>query len=160
RAAQKAASKAASAKKTATRKNGPASHPLADYAGDYENPGYGIVRIIRDGETLKAAYNGITTPLEHWHYDVWNGLKTADPTFEDTKFKFESDVNGNIASLVVPFEPSVAATVFAKKPDAKYSDPSFLKSYVGKYKLASDVLSVDLKGNRLVISAPRQPSHE
>jgi len=160
RAAQKAASKAASAKKTATRKSGPASHPLADYAGDYENSGYGIVRIVRDGDTLKATYNGITTPLEHWHYDVWNGLKTADPTFENAKFKFESDFNGNVATLVVPFEPSVAATVFAKKPDAKYSDPAFLKSFTGKYKLAADVLSVDLKGNRLVVSAPRQPSYE
>ncbi|HEV2721297.1 MAG TPA: serine hydrolase [Thermoanaerobaculia bacterium] len=160
RAAQKASSKAAHAKKTATRKNGPASHPLADYAGDYENPGYGIVRIARDGETLKATYNGITTPLEHWHYDVWNGLKTADPTFEDKKFKFESDFDGNVASLVVPLEPSVAATVFAKKPDAKLSDAAFLKSFTGKYKLSADVVTVDLKGNRLVLNIPRQPSYE
>ena len=160
RSARKVTAKAAQAKKGATRKSGAASHPLDDYAGDYENPGYGVLRIVRNGDALKATYNGIATPLEHWHYDVWNGMKGDDVTLENTKFKFESDFDGNIASVVVPLEPAVAATVFTKKPDAKYSDPAFLKRFTGQYKLGPETFSVELHGNRLVLSAPRQASRE
>src|SRR5204863_224100 len=109
RDAAKAMQKSASAKKETTRKNGTASHPLDDYAGDYENHGYGTLRIARDGDALKATYNGIVTPLQHWHYDVWSGTKADDPTLKDMKLKFDTDFDGNIAALEVPFEPMVAA---------------------------------------------------
>lgn len=158
--AVKAMVKTAGEKKTLTRKSGPASHPLDDYAGEYENPGYGTLRITRGGDTLTAAYNGIVTPLEHWHYDVWSGTKTDDPTFKDLKLKFETDFDGNIAAVEVPFEPAVAAMRFAKKPDAKYRDPAYLTRLTGRYLLGPTPVTVDLRGNHLTASLPGQPPVE
>ena len=158
--AAKAMEKTAGEKKEATRKNAPPSHPLDDYAGDYENRGYGVLHVVRDGDTLTATYNGIVTPLQHWHYDVWNGTKADDPTLRNKKLKFDSDFDGNIAAVEAPFEPMVAAAVFTKKPDAKYSDPAFLKRYTGKYVLGPTPVTVDLRGDRLVLTVPGQPPRE
>lgn len=67
-------------KKTATRVTGTKpSHKLEEYAGDYEAPGYGRLRVEKTGPSLAVVYNGIATPLEHWHYDVFNGLRGDDP---------------------------------------------------------------------------------
>jgi CubicO group peptidase (beta-lactamase class C family) len=160
RAAGKAMEKAAGEKKSATRKSGAASHPLADYAGDYENHGYGTLHVARDGDALTATYNGIVTPLQHWHYDVWSGTKADDPTLKDMKLKFDSDFEGNIAAVEAPFEPAVAAIVFTKKPDAKLSDPAFLKRYTGKYVLGPTPATVDLRGDHLVLTVAGQPPRE
>jgi hypothetical protein len=156
RAAARAAQKNAAAKKEATRKNAPASHPLDDYAGDYENHGYGTLHIARNGEALTATYNGVVAPLQHWHYDVWSPMKTDDPLLENLKFKFDTDFDGNVAAVEVPFEPAVAAAVFTKKPDAKLSDPAVLQRYTGKYLMGPTLLAVDLRGDHLVLTLATQ----
>lgn len=48
------------------------SHPLADYAGSYEDPLYGTVEVTREGDGLRLEYGpGLQGPLEHWHYDTF-----------------------------------------------------------------------------------------
>lgn len=133
------------------------SHKLADYAGDYEHPGYGVLKIALSGDHLEATFNKITTPLEHWHYDTFNGGKVKDNTFEDMKFTFQTDVNGFIASVSAPFEPAVKEIVFVKKPDARLFDPAFLARFTGDYSLQGQTINVGIKGNALVANLPGQP---
>lgn len=33
------------------------SHDLKDYAGDYENPGYGLIKVQQEGDALELAIN-------------------------------------------------------------------------------------------------------
>jgi CubicO group peptidase (beta-lactamase class C family) len=47
------------------------SHPLADYAGDFEHPGYGILKIKEADGKLTATYNRMEMDVEHYHYDVF-----------------------------------------------------------------------------------------
>ncbi|NIN10265.1 MAG: DUF3471 domain-containing protein, partial [Gemmatimonadales bacterium] len=48
------------------------SHPLADYAGNYEHPGYGLLSVkLGDSGELRASYQDTSAPLEHYHYDVF-----------------------------------------------------------------------------------------
>ncbi|MGD8536091.1 MAG: serine hydrolase, partial [Candidatus Aminicenantes bacterium] len=61
------------------------AHDMADYAGDYAHPGYGDLKVLLEESHLAFTYNGITTPLEHWHYETFNAKRAEDPTFEDTK---------------------------------------------------------------------------
>lgn len=62
------------------------SHPLDAYTGSFENAGYGTLEIARGDDGLIMRYNQISTPLEHWHYDVFNGLENPeDPVFQDRK---------------------------------------------------------------------------
>lgn len=151
----------AEAKKTATRvPNTKPSHRLEEYAGDYEAPGYGRLRIEKTGPSLVAVYNGIATPLEHWHYDVFNGLRSDDPTFEDTRFQFRSDVNGNVAELVAPFEPFVDPIVFTRRPAAWMTDPAALGKFEGEYVLGPQAMRVHLRGASLVLSIQGQRPYE
>ena len=160
RAKGKAAAKEAKAKKETVRvPNTTPSHPLADYAGEYFHPGYGPLMVQLQGDKLNVTYNGMTAPLGHWHYDVFTALETQDEVLADTKFNFATDVNGNIASVAAPMEPVVKDAVFAKKPDARLSDPAYLQKFLGDYELAGVSAQIGLKGNALTLSVPGQPEY-
>ncbi len=156
--------KTAEAKLATTRREGTQpSHPVADYRGEYQHPGYGTITIGGEGDRLAVTYHEIAAPLEHWHYDVWSGADTAgtegDPTFEDIKFQFQGDLDGNVARLAIPLESAVAPIVFRKKAAAKMSDPAFLAGLVGRYQLSSQPVTVELSGTRLQVSLPGQPTY-
>lgn len=95
------------------------SHPLAAYAAEYHNPGYGTLTITLATADLDVKYNGIVVPLSHWRYDVWKGTATRDTAssfFEDMKFVFRSDTEGRISSVEAAFEGSVSPIIFEKGP--------------------------------------------
>lgn len=136
------------------------AHKLADYAGDYEHPGYGRLKVELAGDHLEATYNDIRTPLEHWHYEVWNGTgKGTDPALEDTKLLFEGDLRGNVAAVAVQLEPQVADIVFTKVPEARLSDPAYLQRLVGDYELPGQVIKIALAGSTLVARIAGQPEY-
>jgi CubicO group peptidase (beta-lactamase class C family) len=159
RAAGKEAEDEAEAKKESTRvADTTPSHPLADYTGDYHHPGYGIMKISLASEALSLTFNDIVSPLEHWHYDVFNGAETdGDKTFEDTKLLFRGDVNGNIAEIAVTMEARVAPIVFAKRPDARLFDPEYLQRLTGTYDWVERKLVIELSGDTLTLTFPGQP---
>jgi hypothetical protein len=155
------ASREGEAKKEVARITGTKpSRTLADFAGNYEHAGYGLLRIALNGDRLEATFNGIVTPLEHWHYDTFSGGTAKDNTFVNMKYTFQTDASGYVASISVPFEPSVKEIVFAKKPDARLSDPNYLARYAGEYVLTGQTLTVSVKGDQLVLSMPGQPPIE
>jgi Domain of unknown function (DUF3471) len=45
------------------------SHPLADYAGEYEHPAYGTLKIGMKDNGLQFDFHKIRLPLAHFHYD-------------------------------------------------------------------------------------------
>ena len=158
KAKNKAASKAAKSQKDTVRRPGTTpAHPLQEYAGDYENPGYGAVKVeLRDGK-LMFTYNGIEAPLAHWHYEVFNALKDPkDPAFEDEKVQFHTNVKGYVEGLSVAFEPSVKPIVFTIKPDARLSDPAYLKRFAGEFELAGKTLTVRINGKTLMLDSQGQ----
>lgn len=149
-------------KKESTRVAGTyPSHPLSDYSGEYENSGYALLKIVLTGDALSLIYNGIEAPLEHWHYDVWNGADTdGDPTFENRKFIFRSDIDGNIARVESMFEPQAAPIVFRKRPDMRLSDANYLRGLVGTYVTKDNTkFTVDLAGDGLTLTVPGAPTY-
>lgn len=161
RALSEAAMKEGSQRKTAARVNGTqAAHKLEDYAGDYEHPGYGVLKVaLREGK-LQYTYNSIVASLEHWHYETFNALKSEDPTFEDAKLTFQADANGNVVNLSALMEPSVNEIVFKKKPAAQWFEAAYLARFVGDYTLINQTISVSLRGNTLIAQAPGAPPQE
>jgi len=146
-------------KKSYRRKTGTTpSHSLEEYTGSYEHPGYGRISVKLKGDQLQLTYNGITTPLEHWHYEVFNAAEGAkDDAFEDLKFMFLTDMNGNVASIETPFESKVKNIIFNKKPDTKLYNPGYLAQFVGEYYLTDKIWSVTLVGNSLNLIIPGSP---
>ena len=130
-----AAEKDAKTKKDTVRRPGThPAHPLAEYAGDYEHPGYGPLTIeVHDGR-LVSVYNGIRASLDHWHYDVFNAPKADnDPALAELnlKLQFQTNLKGYVDAVAVPLEPSVKPIVFLKQPDKKLSDPEYLERFEG-----------------------------
>jgi CubicO group peptidase (beta-lactamase class C family) len=153
--------KKAEEKKITRRRPGTApAHKLDEYAGEFHHPGYGDLMVTLKGTQLGFTYNGITTPLGHWHFETFNGGKAEDPTFEDMKLTFRTDVNGNVVGVDIPFEPSLDDIYFAKKPEARLSDPAYLTRLLGSYTLASQTVTTGLKGNVLTLSIPGQPVYD
>jgi CubicO group peptidase (beta-lactamase class C family) len=133
---------------------------IADYAGDYEHPGYGPLRIRHENGRLSMVFNDIHTPLEHWHYEVFSGLENvADPTFHRSRIQFSSDLRGRVAAVSVAMEPFVPPIRFERQPDARLRDPSYVARFAGRYTLqgAGAQLNVTVQGGQLVLEVPGQP---
>lgn len=146
--------KQARAQWDATRRTGTnPSHPLDDYVGEYANDAYGVLKIENAGAGLQATYNRIVTPLQHWHYDVWNGLRNEkDPTFENMKYTFRTDVAGNIGAVEAPFESGVPPVIFRRRADAKLTDPGYLAQFAGEYTSGTQKVFVTIRGSQLLMT--------
>lgn len=136
------------------------AHKPEEYAGDYNHPGYGDLRVALQAGQISFVYNGIATPLEHWHYETFSGKRADDPTFADMKLTFRTDVNGNVAEVEAPFEPTIGEISFSRKPDARLVDPAYLQKFAGKYNLTDQIVTISLKGNSLTLSIPGQPEYD
>lgn len=157
--------KTAQAKKEQLRRPGTKpAHKLEEYAGDYFHPGYGTLRIevaAAGGNRLQITYNHMTSPLEHWHYETWNGVKDIEPPiFQDQRFLFETDIAGNVVAVKTNFELTLEEGItFEKKPDARLSDPAYLARFVGDYELTGQTISIQLAGHVLTVNLPGQPQY-
>ncbi len=139
------------------------SHPLADYTGDYENPGYGTVSVIKDGDGLKLKTPVLEGPLSHYHYDIFD-LKTM-LLGNEMKFKvaFTIDLKGNIAGLSVPLalDPSVKDIVFTRAADKGMMEKGFLEKFVGTYILSGVEIKIVLReGKSLIMTLAGQQDFE
>jgi len=90
------------------------SHPLADYAGTYNHPGYGDMTVTLANGKLKLAYSSFALGMEHWHYDVFetDPRSTASPV--RWRVQFHMDATGAISGLSLPIEAALKPIVFAK----------------------------------------------
>lgn len=156
--AKKEAEKAKKEKDEDRKANTQPSHPLEDYTGDYEHPGYGIITVQKDGSQLKAVYSSMEFPMEHYHYDIFEAKNEMwDTTY---KISFSTDTKGNIGSVSAQLEPSVEPIVFTRMPGKEMMERSFLEQFIGEYELVNVTVSVFLKGDTLALSVPGQPEYE
>jgi len=123
------------------------THSLEQYAGDFENPGYGIISIKKEKDQLDAVYNSITYPLKHYYYDIF---ELTDALGRENKVFFLMDEKGNIRSLSSQFEPTVEAIVFTRMAEKEMMQKSFLEKFVGNYELQGDTCYVTLKGENIL----------
>ncbi len=119
------------------------SHQLKDYAGVYEDKGYGKLRIDYKKNKLVLNFNEFTFNLKHLYYDVF---KASSEGIEDMDLKvsFESDKNGIISKVLIPLEPSGDDIVFERITEDKFSSSDYLKNFEGKYMLEKDTLEISL----------------
>jgi CubicO group peptidase (beta-lactamase class C family) len=147
----------AAARRTGTRP----SHDLADYAGDYEHPGYGRIAITQAGEALHWAYRGMSATLEHRHYDTFDLPEAPERLLPDRlPITFATDREGNIARLSAPFEPLVGDIVFERVASGDCTEAAFRKACSGVFRHGpmTSVVAQDAEG-QLTLSPANQPSY-
>lgn len=133
------------------------SHPIEEYAGLYQHPAYGDLRIVRQGMGLGFTFNGLTGALDHWHYDTWN-LPAGQ--LRGLKLSFLTNARGEVDRVTVPLEASVGDIVFTRRPPAELSDARQLRQYVGEYELSGQSATVTLQEGGLALSVPGQPTYQ
>jgi CubicO group peptidase (beta-lactamase class C family) len=137
------------------------SHDLADYVGDYEHAGYGLVHVGGAGEDLTLTYNKARSTLKHFHYDVFDVPANALDRLERTKVMFRTGWNGDIDGLSIGLEPQVKDIVFARVADRSMRERGFLEPLAGAYELGPTPVTVTLRGDGvLVLAVPGQPPRE
>jgi CubicO group peptidase (beta-lactamase class C family) len=135
------------------------SHPLDEYAGEFEHPGYGDLTFARDGDGFKVTYGRLTSPVRHYHFDTYEVPANEFDPFERLKFTFMTDVAGDITAVSVPFQPDVKPIVFTRKPERLTRQQ--LESLTGTYELGPNTVAVSLqRDDTLVMTIPGAPQYE
>ncbi|HEX8331567.1 MAG TPA: serine hydrolase [Segetibacter sp.] len=166
----KAKAQQAEAKKTATSSKKPnttTSHPVKDYSGIYNNPGYGDFNLYVNNDSLFAQAGSQALWLRHFHYDVFDpfvkdkidGIDTVDGALP-MKLQFAMNTTGDIEGFSIPFEAGLKPLIFTKqlKPIALAAND--LQKYVGDYDLNGAAIKVYVKNNVLYALVPGQPDYE
>lgn len=134
------------------------SHELSEYTGEYEHPGYGIVRIEYANPGLKIDYHGLGGALTHFHYDVFAVAKNDGNPFSEEKVSFHSNLAGEIDSLGIPFESTLKDITFVKLGDRKMTEKTFLQPLTGAFQRGPITAVVAMKGDTaLTLTMPGQP---
>jgi CubicO group peptidase (beta-lactamase class C family) len=136
------------------------THPLSDYAGEYEHPAYGRVIIGLDGEALSWSWRGLSGSIHHRHYDIFEIAEnptTLSPDLLTVTFGYDRE--GTIDRLSIPLEPTVSDIVFCRV-GCRVPDASFLQACVGTYQYGptTHVVSLDADG-QLTLSPRGQPTY-
>jgi CubicO group peptidase (beta-lactamase class C family) len=149
------------ARKATRRPDTRPSHDLADYAGDYDHPGYGRITITHAEGKLNWAYRGMSEPLAHRHYDTFELPEAPGRLLPDRlAISFSSDREGSIASLAAPFEPLVKDIVFTRVAAGDCMNPAFRQRCTGTFNqgAATIIVGQDNDG-QLTLTAWGQPTY-
>lgn len=99
----------------------PHSRPLEEYAGTYEDGGYGTMVISFKDDTLSARYNGIEFSVTPHHYEIFR-LENEENDILSLA-DFGSDLKGKVNRVSIRLEPTGDPIEFAKQnSDAKKQD--------------------------------------
>ena len=103
------------------------SHALSDYAGDYENSAYGILRIGLKSDALQFGFHEFQFPLSHFHYDRFD--TADDEQYGKFSVNFRTNPQGDIDGVAISLDQ--AEVVFTRKPETL--DPALLEKLAGAY---------------------------
>ncbi len=130
------------------------SHPLADYAGDYEHPAYGILNIGLKDDQLQFSFHGIEFPMSHFHYDRFD--TPDDERYGKWSVSFSTNPQGGLDRAVMSLDEAEA--VFTRKPQT--IEAGLLQRLAGTYETATggkfSVVLNEEDGNLYVV-VPGQP---
>ena len=104
-----------------------ASHPLADFAGEYEHPAYGVLRIVMKDGQLQFNFHHIQLPLSRFHYDRFD---TPDDENEGLwSVNFLTNPDGEVGKAVMSLDGD--DVTFTRRPVAV--DPKLVQQFAGTY---------------------------
>lgn len=148
------------ARRAAQKPGAGPTRPLAEYAGDYEHPGYGRIAISVADTALHWRFRNLAGALNHRHYDVFEVQENPGELSPDLlAITFQYDREGNINRLSAPFEAQVADIVFNRVAAGDVLDLAFRESCVGTYQGAiRHFVALDADG-QLTLSPVGQPTY-
>jgi CubicO group peptidase (beta-lactamase class C family) len=143
----------------ARKPNASPGHALSDYAGSYEHPAYGRITITAADHGLHWTYRIFSGPLTHRHYETFETPQLPYALNPDRlALSFNTDRDGNVASLSAQFDPMVADIVFARAPGGDCMDATFRAACAGCWRHGSMTRVVSLQADgELTLKSDYQP---
>src|SRR5438445_5288748 len=80
------------------------SHALADYAGDYENAAYGVLKIALKSDTLQFGFHEFQFSMSHFHYDRFD--TPDDEQYGKFSVNFRTNPQGDIEGAMISLDES------------------------------------------------------
>jgi CubicO group peptidase (beta-lactamase class C family) len=128
------------------------SHWLEDYAGEYEHPAYGILKIAYKEGQLEFTLHKIHLPLSHFHYDRFD--TPDDEQLGKYSVSFGTNPQGDIDKATVSLDE--AEVTFNRRAPA--IDPEILQQLAGAYETPTGAhFRVALKSDGLELVFPGAP---
>lgn len=153
--------------KEETEQGGPkTAHPLIDFIGTYNHPGYGAFEIELKNDSLYANFPLMKFYLRNKYYDVFEMLEVKEYGIDTTDysplpFNFSTNDGGEISAVNLNMEPSNERPLeFKRTPKTIEVDKDILESYVGEYEVMGTSVKVFTKGETLFLFVPGQPEYE
>ena len=149
------------AREKARHANTRPGHDLAAYAGDYENPAYGVMSIKEQDGALHWSWRGMFATMGHRHFETFELPEVPDRLLPDRlAITFLTDREGDIVSLSAPLEPMVKDIVFMRLAAGDCTDAAFRARCVGSFKGGPTThrVTLDAQG-QLVLKPDHQPAY-
>ena len=132
------------------------SHALADYAGEYEHPAYGSLKIAIKDNALQFDFHKIILPLTHFHYDRFD-----TPNDEENgkwSVNFSTNPQGDIDKATMSLDEG--EVTFVRRPPKL--DEAAAQLIAGNYETATGAkLQVVFRpGSGLFIVTPGAPDQK
>lgn len=105
------------------------SHPLDDYAGEYEHPAYGVLAVTRSEAGLGFDFHKIKLPLSHFHYERFD--TPDDEQDGQWSVNFSTSAQGEVDKALMSLDEAEA--VFVRRVPAVLSAVETLRPYAGRY---------------------------
>jgi CubicO group peptidase (beta-lactamase class C family) len=133
-------------------------HELAAYAGDYENPAYGVMSVRAEAGALHWSWRGMGAIMAHRHYETFELPEIKDRLMPDLlPVTFLTNREGNVVSLSAPLEPMVKDIVFAQLAAGECTNAAFRARCVGRYKSGPTTHNVTLDPDGQLVLKPDNP---
>ncbi len=144
------------------------SHKINDYAGIFENPGYGKMEVYMQNDSLFIKTDHRNFYLQHRHYDIFYPKLVELAEKIDTvetggmTLRFNTGVNGEFTSFnAYGMEAPTISLEFKYVPKPKDLSKEELERYIGTYSLGGMDANVYIKNElTLIVELPNQPAYE
>jgi CubicO group peptidase (beta-lactamase class C family) len=111
------------------------SHALSDYAGEFEHPAYGLLKVAFKAGQLEFDFHKAVLAMNHYHYDRFDTVN--DEVMGKFSVNFLTNPVGEIDKAVMSLDE--AEVTFVRRPDPVMRDPTALGALVGTYEAATGV---------------------
>ena len=145
---------------TGAARPAPHAFALADYAGEYEHPGYGTLRVALANDdqgrpVLEARLNALKAQFPHLHHEVFQAPKDPLVDWSEARLQFVVGFEGDLEGLRAELEPAVPPIEFKRVPEARLRDRALLAGFAGTYRIGVAEWTVTLRPDGVLVLASR-----
>jgi hypothetical protein len=113
------------------------SHDLEAYAGTFESPAAGKMKIYVKDDSLMARTTGGRVWLRHFHYDTFELMMENDGKIDTTanpyRLQFDTDAMGEISQLTINLEANIERSVFKRVTEEVDMETDQLEAYLEEH---------------------------